>query len=166
MQDESQVDLTNINVRMRVMILNRLAEISKFANPFVMQDTQKLILKLIDSINNDISSLEERPVIDLMKALSKMLTQQHLQAGVQAQARELFKRVHNVVSDMAIENQDLVDTNFIIDYLNSINTHKRMLENEKTESFLGMFRAKCQEEETEQYIVEYLNNIGASLDLC
>ena len=39
MQDESQVDLTNINVRMRVMILNRLAEISKFANPFVMQDT-------------------------------------------------------------------------------------------------------------------------------
>ena len=67
---------------------------------------------------------------------------------------------------MAIENQDLVDTNFIIDYLNSINTHKRMLENEKTESFLNMFRAKCQEEETEQYIVEYLNNIGASLDLC
>ena len=86
---------------------------------------QKLTLKLIDSINNDISSLEERPVIDLMKALSKLLTQQHLQPNVQGQARDLFKRVHNVVSDMAIENQDLVDTNFIIDYLNSISTHRR-----------------------------------------
>ena len=48
-----------------------------------MNDIQKLMLKLLDSINNDISSLEERPVIDLMKALSKLLTQQHLQASVQ-----------------------------------------------------------------------------------
>ena len=29
-----------------------------------------------------------------------------------------------------------------------------------------MFREKCQDEQTEQYIVEYLNNIGSSLDLC
>ena len=72
------MDLANINVRMRVMILNRLSEISKFGNQFLMNDIQKLMLKLIDSINNDISSLEERPVIDLMKALSKLLTQQQL----------------------------------------------------------------------------------------
>ena len=38
LHDDSQVDLANINVRMRVMILNRLSEISKFGNQFIMND--------------------------------------------------------------------------------------------------------------------------------
>lgn len=102
------------------------------------------MLKLIDSIKNDISSLEERPVVDLVNALTKLISQRQ-RGKVASEALQLFSRVHSVVSDMAVENADLVDTNFIMDYLNSISTiqKRRRLDQEKTDSFLDMFRKKC-----------------------
>ena len=35
-------------------------------------------------------------------------------------SRNLAQMVHNIVVDMAVDNADLVDTNFVIDYLRVI----------------------------------------------
>ena len=73
LSDPTQVDMDNINVRMRSQILGHLAEIAKFQNAMIMRDNQDLMLKIIESIENDISSLEERPVVDLMNTLTKII---------------------------------------------------------------------------------------------
>lgn len=100
--------------------------------------------KLLDSIKNDIGDLEERPVVELVNALTKIISLQTV-GRVGAEAVELLSRVHSVVSDMAVENAGLVDTNFIMDYLNSISTiqKRRRLDQDKTDAFLDMFRRKC-----------------------
>ncbi len=68
---------------------------------------------------------------------------------VNREANELLKRVHSVVSDMAVENADLVDTTFIMDYLVSIRfLSKKRLPRDKTEAFVEMSRSKFQEEST------------------
>jgi Mg2+ and Co2+ transporter CorA len=66
--------LDNINVRMRSQILSRLAEISKFQNAYIQRDIQDLMATIINSIENDISSLEERPVVELMHTLNKIMS--------------------------------------------------------------------------------------------
>ena len=144
---------------MRVLVLGCLGEIVKSTNYGLFGDATSLISQLIGSIKNDISSLEERPVVDLVDALTKIIAQD-ASPKVTAEARQLLGRVHGVVSDMAVENADLVDTSFIMDYLNSINPlHKRRgLDREKTEAFLAMFRAKCQEEGTQEFVRDYLAN--------
>jgi len=57
--------------------------------------------QLIDSINGDISSLEERAVIDLMNTLSTIIG---TESKLSRKSVELSRRVHNVVTDMAVEN--------------------------------------------------------------
>lgn len=80
-------------------------------------------------------------------------------------ANYLYKRVHDVVSDMAVENADLVDLNFIMDYLNSINVMQRRLDKDKTEAFVEMFRNKCQDESTVRFISDYMGNTKMLLDV-
>jgi len=79
-----------------------------------------------------------------VNALTKIISLQTV-GRVGAEAVELLSRVHSVVSDMAVENAGLVDTNFIMDYLNSISTiqKRRRLDQDKTDAFLDMFRRKC-----------------------
>jgi len=77
----------------------------------------------------------------------------------------LYKRVHDVVSDMAVENADLVDLNFIMDYLNSIHVMQRRLDKDKTEAFVEMFRNKCQDESTVNFITNYMGNTKMFLDV-
>jgi hypothetical protein len=59
---------------MRSQILSRLAEISKFQNAYIQRDIQDLMATIINSIENDISSLEERPVVELMHTLNKIMS--------------------------------------------------------------------------------------------
>ena len=68
--------------------------------------------------------------------------------------------VHNVVTDMAVDNADLVDINFTMDYLKAVSCPnlKRHLDKHKTENFVEMFRGKCREESTIEWIVKYLAN--------
>ena len=68
----------------------------------------------------------------------------------------MLTKVHGVVSDMAVENADLVETTFIIDYLNAIKHEGRRLDKDKTESFVDMFRTKCQEEQVEKYVCDHM----------
>lgn len=53
---------------MRVMILSCIVEMAKFTNSEsqIGQESFGLIKDLLESINDDISSLEERPVVELM----------------------------------------------------------------------------------------------------
>jgi hypothetical protein len=61
--------------------------------------------------------------------------------------------VHHVVSDMAIENSDLVEVSFMIDYLDAIAQIKNRLDKDKTEAFVDMFRAKCINKDYEDYFI-------------
>ncbi len=72
-----------------------------------------------------------------------------MRGDVNRETSDLLKRVHSVVSDMAVENADLVDTTFIMDYLVSIrHLSKKRLPRDKTEAFVEMSRSKFQEEST------------------
>ena len=70
--------------------------------------------QLIESINGDISLLEERTVISLINSLTKIASQNNKLVG---KSIDLVRRVHQVVATMAIENEGLVDTNFVFEYL-------------------------------------------------
>jgi len=141
-----QFDIGNVNVRMRVNLLQCLSEITKYnqSQNFLNHKCQTLMGALVDSIKEDISSLEERPVLDLVNVLSRLLAQ-GLRPQTSAKAADLLATVHGVVSDMAVENADLVEASFILDYLNAIKVERRRLDADKTEAFVDMFRAKCQE---------------------
>ena len=58
---------------------------------------------------------------------------------------------------MAVENADLVETSFLLDYLNAIKVEKRWrLASGKTDSFVDMFRAKCKDESVGEYVCDHM----------
>ena len=59
---------------------------------------------------------------------------------------------------MAVENDDLVDSTFIIDYLSSIQTKVQVLDKSKTDAFAGLLRAKFEDESVRDYIIERYNS--------
>ena len=149
MSDPMQFDIGNVNVRMRVNMLDSLSNITKYNSSnekMVNRMCQKLMQQIIMSIGEDISSLDERPVINLVNTLTKILAQKIDNNQLNKETINLMQSVHNVVSDMAVENSDLVETEFVINYMNSISSIKRRLNKDKTESFIDMFRGKCQDE--------------------
>lgn len=110
--------------------------------------------QIIMSIGEDISALDERPVINLVNSLTKILAQKIDNNQLNRETINLMQSVHNVVSDMAVENSDLVETEFVINYMNSIASIRRRLNKDKTESFIDMFRGKCQDEQVEQHMID------------
>lgn len=74
---------------------------------------------IISSIEKDISSIEERTVITLMQALGQ-LEAFYFAGRRSSSVSKLAAHMHNVVANMAIENAELVDVNFMIDYLHAI----------------------------------------------
>ena len=149
MSDPMQFDISNVNVRMRVNMLDSLSNITKYNTSnekMVNRMCQKLIQQIIMSIGEDISALDERPVINLVNSLTKILAQKLDNNQLNRETINLMQSVHNVVSDMAVENSDLVETEFVINYMNSIASIRRRLNKDKTESFIDMFRGKCQDE--------------------
>ena len=111
----------------------------------LQRSSQDAIEKLLDSIQYDISSLEERPVVELMNALTKVMTSD-MRMSLIRNAEELFSMVHTIVTEMAVNNTDLVDSNFIMDYLNSVSSLQfTKLDSDKTQAFIQMFNEKCQE---------------------
>ena len=157
MSDPMQFDISNVNVRMRVNMLDSLSNITKYHTSnekMVNRMCQKLIQQIIMSIGEDISALDERPVINLVNSLTKILAQKLDNNQLNRETINLMQSVHNVVSDMAVENSDLVETEFVINYMNSIASIRRRLNKDKTESFIDMFRGKCQDEQVEQYVID------------
>ena len=67
--------------------------------------------------------------------------------------------VHNVVVDMAVDNADLVDINFTIDYLKAISPYQmqKRIDSDKTNALVKMFREKCGEASTISYINDFMN---------
>ena len=146
MQDPTQIELDGLNVRMRVLVLTKLADIHKYhVNPVQpSQELPRLLDKLLLSIDNDIRSLEERPVIQLMATLSN-LSGQNLRGSTRRALNNLFVKLHTVVSQMASENADLVDSNFVLDYLfttQNLFTNRRSRRDDPctVDSFLDIFR--------------------------
>lgn len=93
--------MPRITVRMRNNILGRLLEMGKYPNSIVVRHAEKLIKDLIISIGNDISSLEERPVVDLMKNLVKF-EGLNLRPDVGSHAKNLSNEVNDTVTNMAV----------------------------------------------------------------
>ena len=65
-------------------------------------------------------SLEERAVIQLINALRQVIAVQSNQNSLMIGSLNLISRVHGVVSEMAVDNAELVDINFCMEYLNGI----------------------------------------------
>ena len=99
------------------------------------------------SIGEDISALDERPVITLVNTLARILSQKIENGQLNKATIDLLQSVHNVVSDMAVENSDLVETQFVISYMHAIASIRGRLDRDKTEAFIDMFRGKCQDEQ-------------------
>ena len=59
--------------------------------------------KLIDSITDDLQSLDERPVLELVTTLTLLLAQ-HNRPQIQKKAVGLLGTIHDLVSQMAQEN--------------------------------------------------------------
>ena len=66
--------------------------------------------QIIQSIGVDISALDERPVLTLINTLTKIMSQRTASRELNTETLNLINNVHNVVSDMAVENADLVET--------------------------------------------------------
>ena len=50
---------------------------------------------------------------------------------------------------MAADNSELVDTQFLMDYLNSTRFARKRLDQESLEALLNILSTKCEEESTE-----------------
>lgn len=119
LMDQDQVDLPRITVRMRNNILGKVLEMAKYPSHSVARNADRLIKDLMRSIGQDISSLEERPVVDLMNNLVKS-DGLNLRPDVRAAARNLFNEVNDTVTNMAVQNAELVDLVFMMDYLSTV----------------------------------------------
>ena len=75
MLNPTQFDISSVDVRMRAEMLDCLSEITKYSTGenFLTGQCRSLMNSLLTSIKNDIGSLEERPVVDLVKVLTKLL---------------------------------------------------------------------------------------------
>ena len=76
----------------------------------VTKTCQRLMHQIVQSIGEDISALDERPVIFLVDTLANILAQKIDNGPLNRETANLLHSVHNVVSDMAVENSDLVET--------------------------------------------------------
>ena len=104
-------------------------------------------------------------MITLVNGLAKILSQKIENNQLNRETLNLLQSVHNVVSDMAVENSDLVETEFVINYMNSISSIRRRLDKDKTEAFIDMFRGKCQDEQVEQFVIDNLINVRLGIDV-
>ena len=77
MSDPMQFDMELANVRMRINMLGCLSNITKhtYSNSILNSTCQTLMNKLIDSITDDLQSLDERPVLELVTTLTLLLAQ-------------------------------------------------------------------------------------------
>lgn len=93
--DSSQVDIGNMTARMRVQFVNTLSQISKQRNSTEVED---LTLQFIDSIQEDITSLDERSVVELMNSLNNVISNDNTSANLRRVSSKLQQTVHQVVS--------------------------------------------------------------------
>ena len=136
LRDSNQIDMEHLNVRSRNRFLEKLVKIAVLPNNRNQRNATQIIEKILQSIEQDISSLEEQTVVFLMNNLSQMIGS-NLTGNT---ASNLFKTVHNVVCEMAVENADLVDSQFVVDYLNSIRHRRYILSRDKTDAFVDLMR--------------------------
>ena len=110
MSDPRSFDISNVNVRMRVNMLDRLQQITRFGtDDRIVKNCARLMTQIAQSIGVDISALDERPVLTLITTLTKIVSQR-TGRELNSETLNLLNNVHNVVCDMAVENADLVET--------------------------------------------------------
>jgi len=143
--DAALFSLDTVNVKMRVQLLRCLSQITKFsyANDRQSMTCQRLMGRLVDSIKEDIQSLDERPVLEVVALLSKLYAQGGLTRQLKDKVLRLSQDLHGVVCDMAVENAHMVETSFLVAYLKGLSSMQSRLDSDKTSAFLEMFRAHC-----------------------
>jgi len=111
-------------------------------------------MKLLHSIEGDLSQLEERTVLDLMDVLRKVHSTR-LSLAVTEKSASLIENLHNIVCDMASENMELVDGNFALNYLNRIcHIDSDLLDQDKVKVFVDIFRMKANDPDTVSFLVD------------
>ena len=73
-------------------------------------------MKLLNSIEGDMSQLEERSVLNLMDALRKVHALSVSPLITRTSANHISS-LHKIVCEMASENEELVDGKFCLEYL-------------------------------------------------
>jgi len=86
MNDPAQFDIRNVTVKIRILFLSHLTECLKvnFGNTNLNRQASQVITQLLESISANIEQLEERDVIKLTQALSRLLRAKPVYSVVQA----------------------------------------------------------------------------------
>ena len=148
MNDPVQVDLKSTNVRMRIQILNSLADVLQHSTQgYLFNKVCQTCTMLLTSIQRDIEQLEERPVLEFIGILNKLYGTQ-ASGQVNNLVGDLLKRVTDIVTEMAVENTDLVDANFSINYLYRVaNSKPFLLSRDSASTFADIVRQKANNDE-------------------
>ena len=168
MSDQYQFDMELANVRMRINMLACLSNITKhiYTGNILNNSCQTLMIKLLDSITDDLSSLDERPVLELVNTLIILLSQ-HNRPQMQKDSVTLLNILHDKVCVMAIENSQLVDISFLLKYLQTIRfiVKTKQLDSEKTQSLIDVLRDKVQEPTVQDFFMNELMTISPAIDV-
>ena len=66
---------------------------------------------------------------------------------------------------MATDNSELVDTQFLMDYLNSTRFARKRLDQESLEALLNILSTKCEEESTMEFIIDQQHDSKIALNI-
>ena len=109
--DSNNVPLSQADVGVRARLLQF------YGNHAVVSGNPqyRLTVELLQSLSDDISSLQERSVINMMDAFIKIAQTDH--RTLKQKSQDVAIQLHNLVNEMAQRNADLVDIHFLISYL-------------------------------------------------
>lgn len=159
LNDPNAYDLTGISLQMRIKAIERVSVLIRHTPERLAVHTEavRFCKKVLQDIQSDISQLEERNVIELHKVLTILSVSQA--EGVSRRASELQKELHKVVSEMAWENQEIVQLPFLIGYLSSIRGANSQLDRDHTAKFVEIINRKMQQEDNVRFLVHNFNQV-------
>ena len=93
--DPSQVDIGNMTTRMKVNFIQALAQNIRQRN---MISIENVTLQFVESIQDNINSLDEKSVVELMHSLNSLIINNNASGKVKSASTKLQQTVHEVVS--------------------------------------------------------------------
>ena len=93
--DPTQVDIGNMTAQMRVQFFQSLALNIKQRN---MISIENVTLQFVESIQDNINSLDEKSIVELMHTLNSLINNTSASNKVKSASTKLEQTVHEVVS--------------------------------------------------------------------
>jgi hypothetical protein len=102
----------------------------------------RLISALLKSLEEDLASLQERSVIDMMQAFV------HLEGTNRSrEANRVAVQLHKLVDEMAKRNAELVDIQFLISYLSRFVNIRILMKEKDNRSMVELLKSKFEDPE-------------------